>query len=97
MEPNFFRPYDKFGTINKIKMPASKDKAFYDLLDSIADSTNHGKVDAVQQNKRIKEAQIAEDSAEPNAEQLAYIHREVEDGRHHGNSEQRKQPGRSQT
>lgn len=77
-------------------MPASKDKAFYDLLDSIADSTDHGKIDAVQQNKRIKEAQLAEDSAEPNAEQLAYIHREVEAGRYHGKTEQRQQTNRSQ-
>lgn len=68
-------------------MPATKDKAFYDLLDSIADSTNNGRIDAVQQNKRIKEAQLAEDSAEPNAEQLAYIHREVEAGKHRSNPE----------
>lgn len=71
-------------------MPATKDKAFYDLLNSIADSTNHGKIDAVQQNKRIKEAQLAEDSAQPNAEQLEYIHREVEAGKQHRNPESTK-------
>lgn len=76
-------------------MPASKDKAFYDLLDSIADTTDHGKVDAVQQNKRIKEAEFAEDNSEPNAEQLAYIHREVEAAKHQDQSGQSKKSDRS--
>ncbi|KAI1121380.1 hypothetical protein F5Y10DRAFT_272129 [Nemania abortiva] len=62
-------------------MPASQDKKFYEMLDSIAETA--GNEDAVQQNKRIKEAQIAEDSAEPNEEQIAAIHREVEAGKHH--------------
>lgn len=53
-----------------VEMSATKDKS---LLDSIADSTNHGKIDAVKQNKRIKDGQLAVDSAEPNVEQLAYI------------------------
>lgn len=63
-------------------MPASADKAFYAMLDSIAKTT--GDEDAVQQNKRIKEAQFAEDSSEPNEEQTAAIRREVEAEKHRG-------------
>ncbi|KAF0319969.1 hypothetical protein GQ607_012737 [Colletotrichum asianum] len=59
-------------------MPARNDKAFYDMLDSIA---NTGEEDAVQQNKRIKEAEFAADAAEPNEEQIAAIRREVEAGK----------------
>lgn len=40
-----------------VKMPASADGTFYAMLDSIANTEN-----AVEQNKRIKEAQFAEDS-----------------------------------
>lgn len=46
---------------------------FYNMLDSIADTK-----DPVEQNKRIKEAQIAEDSREPTAEETKIIHQEVE-------------------
>lgn len=56
-------------------MPAQDDRAFYDMLDSIA---NTGDEDAVQQNKRIKEAEFAADATEPNEEQTAAIRREVE-------------------
>ncbi|KAI4596748.1 hypothetical protein KJ359_005090 [Pestalotiopsis sp. 9143b] len=62
-----------------LNMPASDDKAFYEMLDSIA---NTGEEDAVQQNKRIKEAEFAADSAEPNEEQIAAIDRELEASRH---------------
>ncbi|KAI8275193.1 hypothetical protein K4K60_008839 [Colletotrichum sp. SAR11_57] len=55
-------------------MPAQDDKAFYDMLDSIA---NTGNEDAVQQNKRIKEAEFAADATEPNEEQTAAIRRET--------------------
>lgn len=51
------------------------------MLDSIAQSV--GDEDAVQQNKRIKEEQFAQDSAEPDEAQTAAIHREVEAGKHH--------------
>lgn len=61
-------------------MPASNDKSFYSMLDSIANTKDE---DAVQQNKRIKEAQFAEDSAEPNAEQVEAIRKELEEERHH--------------
>lgn len=60
-------------------MPATDDKKFYEQLDSIA---NTGNEDVVQQNKRIKEAQFAEDSAEPNEEQIAAIVKEVEASKH---------------
>ncbi|EQB43403.1 hypothetical protein CGLO_17941 [Colletotrichum gloeosporioides Cg-14] len=56
-------------------MPAQDDRAFYGMLDSIA---NTGNEDAVQQNKRIKEAEFAADATEPNEEQTAAIRREVE-------------------
>ncbi|KAK8872364.1 hypothetical protein PGQ11_002878 [Apiospora arundinis] len=65
-------------------MPASADRRFYELLDSAVQTTT-GDEDAVQQNKRIKEAEFAADSAEPNEEQTAAIRREVEAGKHgHG-------------
>lgn len=54
-------------------MPASADKSFYAMLDTIAATEN-----AVEQNKRIKEAQIAEDSREPTKEEAEAIHREIE-------------------
>lgn len=62
-------------------MPASENRDFYALLDSIAQSV--GDEDAVQQNKRIKEEQFAQDSAEPDEAQTAAIRREVEAGKHH--------------
>lgn len=62
-------------------MPASEDRDFYALLDSIAQSV--GDEDAVHQNKRIKEEQFAQDCAEPDEAQTAAIHREVEAGKHH--------------
>lgn len=71
-------------------MPASTEKAFYAMLDSIAETT--GEEDAIQQNKRIKEAQIAEDIAEPNAEQAAEIHRQVEAEKHHTSQSQSTEP-----
>ncbi|KAI0428744.1 hypothetical protein F5Y09DRAFT_343338 [Xylaria sp. FL1042] len=52
-------------------MPASDDKEFYTFLDSISQTA-----DAVAQNKHIKEAQFAEDSAEPNEEQIKAIQRD---------------------
>ena len=52
-------------------MPASKDKPFYDMLNSVAHIT--GDEDAVQQNKRIKEAEIAEDAREPDEIELEFI------------------------
>ncbi|MCJ1357055.1 MAG: hypothetical protein MMC33_007051 [Icmadophila ericetorum] len=48
-------------------MPASADEIFYRLLDSAAQTTKDG--DAIAQNKRIKEAEFAEDSREPAAEE----------------------------
>lgn len=68
-------------------MPASDDKAFYEMLDSIA---NTGEEDAVQQNKRIKEAEFAADSAEPNEEQIAAIDRELEASRHQAAAQKHK-------
>lgn len=59
-------------------MPADQDSAFYEFLDSIADT---GEEDAVQQNKRIKEAQFAEDSREPNAEEEEVIKKDVQESR----------------
>lgn len=56
-----------------LKMPESADGTFYAMLDSIAKTEN-----AVEQNKRIKEAQFAEDSREPTKEEVEAIHREVE-------------------
>lgn len=56
-------------------MPASKDKPFYDMLDSIAQTTRLE--NAVQQNKHIKEAEFAEDSREPNEAELAAIREEL--------------------
>ncbi|KAJ4252347.1 hypothetical protein NW762_010945 [Fusarium torreyae] len=60
-------------------MPATDDKDFYAMVDSIA---NTGDEDAVQQNKCIKEAQIAEDAAEPTKEQISAIDKEVEASKH---------------
>ncbi|KAF7536426.1 hypothetical protein G7054_g4557 [Neopestalotiopsis clavispora] len=60
-------------------MPASDDANFYKMLDSIA---NTGDEDAVQQNKRIKETEFAEDATEPNEEQTAAIRKEVEASKH---------------
>lgn len=60
-------------TIPPLRMPASADKSFYAMLDTIAATEN-----AVEQNKRIKEAQIAEDSREPTKEEAEAIHREIE-------------------
>lgn len=57
-------------------MPADKDKNFYDLLDSVAVTT--GDEDAIAQNKRIKEAEFAEDSREPTAEEEEELKRFVE-------------------
>lgn len=68
-------------------MPASNDEEFYEMLDSIA---NTGDEDAVQQNKRIKEAQFAEDCAEPNEEQTAAIRKEVKAGKDHAANQHHK-------
>lgn len=56
-------------------MPASQDKLFYAMLDSIANTT-HGE-DAIAQNKRIKEAEFAEDSREPTPEEVEILKAEV--------------------
>lgn len=48
-------------------MPADKDSPFYHMLDSVAATT--GDEDAIAQNKRIKEAEFAEDSREPTAQE----------------------------
>jgi len=56
-------------------MPASKDKVFYDMLNSIAHL--NGDEDAIQQNKRIKEAEFAEDIREPNETELEAIRKEL--------------------
>lgn len=61
------------------KMPASEDKNFYEMLNSVAKNKDE---DAVQQNKRIKEAQFAEDNTEPNEEQTEAIRKAVEAGKH---------------
>ena len=45
-------------------MPARDDEAFYRMLDSAAATTSANE-DAGAQNKRIKEAEFAEDSREP--------------------------------
>lgn len=55
-------------------MPADVDKAFYDFLDSIAKT---GEEDAVQQNKRIKEAEFAEDRVKHEKESKAITTRRV--------------------
>ncbi|KZF22003.1 hypothetical protein L228DRAFT_247614 [Xylona heveae TC161] len=52
-------------------MPAQDDKTFYSYLDSIAQTTKGE--DAVSQNKRIKEAEFAEDSREPNEQEILQI------------------------
>lgn len=72
-------------------MPADEDKYFYDLLDSIAAT---GDEDAVAQNKRIKEAEFAEDSREPNEEETEAIRHELEEERHatHGKESKNNQP-----
>ena len=57
-------------------MPVNADKAFYDMLDSIAQT---GEEDAIQQNKRIKEAEFAEDSREPNPQEVEAIRKELQD------------------
>ncbi len=56
-------------------MPASDDKSFYEMLNSIKAST--GDEDAIRQNKRIKEAEFAEDSREPTAEEEKALKAEV--------------------
>jgi hypothetical protein len=56
-------------------MPASDDKIFYEMLDSIAETTDQE--NAVQQNKRMKEEQFAADSAEPNDEETEAIRQDV--------------------
>jgi hypothetical protein len=60
-------------------MPAIVDKDMYDMLDSVADTDN-----AVEQNKRIKEAEFAEDSREPTEEEIKAIDRELEEERAQG-------------
>lgn len=77
-------PETDIATRMQSKMPASDDETFYEMLDSIA---NTGEEDAVQQNKRIKEAEFAADSAEPNEEQIAAIDRELEASRHQAAAE----------
>jgi hypothetical protein len=57
-------------------MPASQDESFYQMLDSVADPNSNE--DAVAQNKRIKEARIAEDAREPDAAEVEAIDRELE-------------------
>ncbi|KAI1740234.1 hypothetical protein F4680DRAFT_448429 [Xylaria scruposa] len=59
-------------------MPSSDDKEFYTFLESISQTE-----DAVAQNKRIKEAQFAEDNTEPDEKQIEAIRREVEASKHH--------------
>ncbi len=61
-------------------MAVQDDKAFYQMLDSIAETT--GDKDAVQQNKQIKEAEFAEDSRPPTAEETTAIRKELEDSKH---------------
>jgi hypothetical protein len=56
-------------------MPASKDKRFYDMLGSIVHTNSNE--DAVQKNKRIKEAAIAEDAREPTEAELDAIREEL--------------------
>ena len=56
-------------------MPAEVDKAFYEYLDKIA---NTGDEDAIAQNKRIKEAEFAEDSREPTAEEDKELRKYIE-------------------
>lgn len=56
-------------------MPGSKDEAFYAMLDYIAKTV--GDEDDFQQNKRVKEEQFAQASAEPHEA------RQVEAGKRH--------------
>lgn len=49
----------------------SKQK-FYQMMDSIAETAN-----PIEQNKRIKEAEFAEDSREPTAKETAAIRQEI--------------------
>ncbi|KAI9878214.1 MAG: hypothetical protein M1830_001558 [Pleopsidium flavum] len=72
-------------------MPADKDKRFYDLLDSVAATT--GDEDAIAQNKHIKEAEFAEDSREPTAEEEEELKRFVEQTRHGEGVKVRKDAG----
>ncbi|KAI1331214.1 hypothetical protein F5Y16DRAFT_360877 [Xylariaceae sp. FL0255] len=58
-------------------MPASDDKKFYTFLDSVSQTA-----DAVAQNKRIKEAQFAEDNTEPDEKQIEAIRAELEASKH---------------
>lgn len=57
-------------------MAQQKDGSFYNFLDSISGTEN-----AVEQNKRIKEGQIAEDSREPTEAEVKAIDREIEQER----------------
>ncbi|MCJ1333099.1 hypothetical protein MMC10_009793 [Thelotrema lepadinum] len=46
-------------------------------MSAITDKAPDRDEDAVQQNKRIKEAEFAEDSREPNAQEVEAIRKEV--------------------
>ncbi|KAL1869457.1 hypothetical protein VTK73DRAFT_3102 [Phialemonium thermophilum] len=48
---------------------------------------------AVEQNKRIKEAQFAEDSREPTEQEVEAIRQELRDARRHDEEQQRRRPG----
>lgn len=64
---------------------APKDNTdFYKMLDSVAETTRDE--DAIQQNKRIKEAQIAEDSREPTEAEIKAIRKELQEEKNHGST-----------
>lgn len=57
-------------------------REFYQMMDSIAETA-----DPIDQNKRIKEAEFAEDSREPNAEEVEAIRHELVEDKNHGMQE----------
>ncbi len=53
-------------------MSGNENQSFYSMLDSVSQTEN-----AVQQNKKIKEAEFTEDSREPNEEEVEEIRHEL--------------------
>ncbi|MCJ1373933.1 hypothetical protein MMC20_005163 [Loxospora ochrophaea] len=76
--PQGLRLPPQLPTLYSSNLPASNDKRFYELLDSAAVTTTADE-DAIAQNKRIKEAEFAEDSREPTTEEEAAPRAEVEE------------------
>ncbi|OAA63725.1 chromosome condensation protein [Niveomyces insectorum RCEF 264] len=65
-------------------MPAAEDADFYRMLDSIAETTRDE--NAIQQNKRIKEALVAEDSREPTEKEVEAIRKELQKEKKHSST-----------